>query len=446
MRTLYFECFSGISGDMTIGALLDLGADKQMLLKAIDSLMIDGYKLKISETQKCGITATKFDVILESESQGHHEHDHHEDHSHEHHEHDHHEEHSHEHHEHDHHEEHSHEHHDHHHHDEHDHHHDHHHRGLNEITEIINSADITANAKKIAFKTFDVLAEAEAKVHGVEKTQVHFHEVGAIDSIIDIVGIAVCIDNLKIDSFSCSKIYEGQGHVFCQHGRVPVPAPATLELAKKHGLMLKITEVQGELVTPTGAALLCALKPKFGEFPSGNLLGVGVGAGTKDFEHANILRLYLIDDSNMQEKEYSDKVVLFETNIDDSNGEQLGYAIEKLLENGALDVYYTPIFMKKSRPAYTLSVLCDKALEKNIISTIFEHTTAIGLKRQIIERIKMKRKFETVATIYGDVVLKHCSYEDIEKTYLEYESVKKCAVEHKVPLKEVEKAVNIILG
>ena len=426
MRTLYFECFSGISGDMTIGALLDLGADKHILLKAIDSLGIDGYKLKLSETQKCGITATKFDVILESES---HEHNH--DHSH------------------DHHEEHSHDHHDHHHHDHdhhHEHHHEHHHRGLNEITAIINNADITENAKKIALRTFDVLAEAEAKVHGVEKTQVHFHEVGAIDSIIDIVGIAVCIDNLKIDKFVCSKIYEGQGHVFCQHGRVPVPAPATLELAKKHGLMLKIIDVQGELVTPTGAALLCALKPKFGEFPSGSLLGVGVGAGTKDFEHANILRLYLIDDSNSQEKEYSDEVVLFETNIDDSNGEQLGYAIEKLLEIGTLDVYYTPIFMKKNRPAYTLSVLCDKALEKNIISIIFEHTTAIGLKRQIIERIKMKRKFETVATIYGDVVLKHCSYEDIEKTYLEYESVKNCAEEHDVSLKEVEKAVNIILG
>lgn len=428
MKTLYFECFSGISGDMTIGALLDLGAEKEVLLKAIDSLGIDGYKLNISETQKCGITATKFDVILESES-----HDHHHSHNHDHH-------HSHDH-DHDHN---SHDHiHD-------DHHHDneceHHHRGLKEITDIIKGAAITENAKKIALDTFDVLADAEAKVHGVEKSEVHFHEVGAVDSIIDIVGIAVCIDNLKVDKFACSSIYEGQGHVFCQHGKVPVPAPATLELSKKHGLPLNIINVQGEMVTPTGAALIAALKPNFGKFPSGSLIGVGIGAGTKDFEHANILRLYLMEDSRIDNNVHDDQVLLFETNIDDSNGEKLGYAMEKLLEKGALDVYYTPIFMKKNRPSYTLSVLCDKTLEKEIIKTIFEHTTAIGLKRQIIDRIKMNRSFETVSTIYGDIVLKHCNYEDVVKTYLEYESVKKCAKNHDVALSDVEKAVNIILG
>lgn len=442
MRTLYFECFSGISGDMTIGALLDLGADKKVLLEAIESLNIEGYDLSISTVQKCGITAVKFDVLLDGEEYGH-DHDHqYNDHSHSHDD----ELHDHQHHHHDGHDlgfefdnhDNTHNHHDHDHHD-----HEHHHRGLKEIREIILNSTITENAKKIALDTFEVLAEAEAKVHGVSKDEVHFHEVGAIDSIIDIVGIAVCIDNLKIDKFACSKIYEGQGHVFCQHGLVPIPAPATLELCIKHGLELNIIDVKGELVTPTGAAFLSALKPEFTGFPSGNMLKVGVGAGTKDFKHANILRVYLIEEALDETK---DEVILFETNIDDSNGEHLGYAIEKLIEKGALDVYYTPIYMKKNRPAYTLSVLCEKSNESNIIKTIFEHTTAIGLKRQLIDRVKMSRKFETIGTIYGDVVLKHCTYEDVVKTYLEYESVKKCAVEHNVGLSEVEKTVKITRG
>lgn len=445
MRTLYFECFSGISGDMTIGALLDLGADKKVLLEAIESLNIEGYDISISTVQKCGITATKFDVLLEGETHDHHDHDHHE-HTHSHdnepydHQHHHHDDHDlgfeFDNHNHDHAHDHAHDH-------DHTHDHDHHHRGLKEIREIILNSSITENAKKIALDTFEVLAEAEAKVHGVSKDEVHFHEVGAIDSIIDIVGIAVCIDNLNIDKFACSKIYEGQGHVFCQHGLVPIPAPATLELCIKHGLELNIIDVKGELVTPTGAAFLSALKPEFTGFPSGNMLKVGVGAGTKDFKHANILRVYLIEEALDETK---DEVILFETNIDDSNGEHLGYAIEKLIEKGALDVYYTPIFMKKNRPSYTLSVLCEKSNESNIIKTIFEHTTAIGLKRQLIERVKMSRKFETIGTIYGDVVLKHCTYEDVVKTYLEYESVKKCAVAHNVGLSEVEKTVKILRG
>ena len=272
MRTLYFECFSGISGDMTIASLLDLGVDKQVLLDAIDSLNIDGYKIKISEVQRCGITAKKFDVILDSDE---HEHNHSHSHDHEH-EHDH--NHSHDH-------DHSHDH-------EHNHSHEHHHRGVNDI----NNANITSNAKDLALRIFDVLADAEAKVHGVGKEEVHFHEVGAIDSIIDIVGIAVCIDNLEVDRFVCSRIYEGQGHVFCQHGKVPVPAPATLELFRKHSIPFKIIDVEGEMVTPTGAALIAAINPDFKEFAKGEIKQVGIGAGTKEFEHANILRTYIFED------------------------------------------------------------------------------------------------------------------------------------------------------
>ncbi|MGB5823047.1 MAG: nickel pincer cofactor biosynthesis protein LarC [Proteocatella sp.] len=441
MKTLYFECFSGISGDMTIGALLDLGASKENLLKAIDSLNIDGYKINIGTVQKCGITSTKFDVILDSEEIEH-SHDNHE-HSHDEHEH------SHDNHEHSH-DEHKHSHDEHEHgHDEHEHNHDnheHHHRGLKEIRDIINNSGISQKAKQMSLDVFEVLAKAEGKVHGVAKEEVHFHEVGAVDSIIDIIGIAVCIDELKVDSFVASKIYEGQGHVWCQHGMVPVPAPATLELCVANSIPLHVTATNGEMITPTGAALIASLKPTFGPLPDGKISGVGIGAGTKDFKHANILRVYMIETQEVSiSKDYIDKVIFLETNIDDSKGEHLGYAIEKLLEAGALDVYYTPIYMKKNRPAYSLSVLCEADKEADIIKQIFEHTTAIGIRKQEIERVKMERKFETIGTVYGDVVVKHCKYEDVIKTYFEYESLKKCASNNNIGLYEVEKTVNIVL-
>lgn len=439
MRTLYFECFSGISGDMTIASLLDLGADKQVLLDAIDSLNIDGYKIKISEVQRCGITAKKFDVILDSDEHNHsHEHDHEHDHSHDHnHSHDHEHDHSHEHnHSHDHEHDHSH---------DHNHHHEHHHRGLNDIIDIINNANITSNAKDLALRIFDVLADAEAKVHGVGKEEVHFHEVGAIDSIIDIVGIAVCIDNLEVDRFVCSRIYEGQGHVFCQHGKVPVPAPATLELFRKHSIPFKVIEVEGEMVTPTGAALIAAINPDFKEFAKGEIKQVGIGAGTKEFEHANILRAYIFEDDT-QNPLYVDEVVLIETNLDDCSGEVLGYSMEKLLEIGVLDVYYVPIFMKKNRPAYTLSVICEKEKEREVVEIIFKDTTAIGLRYQTIERVKMEREFHTISTMYGNVVLKNCAYGDISKTYFEYESVKKCAIKNNVSIRDVENEIYAVLN
>lgn len=445
MKTLYFECFSGISGDMTVGALLDLGADRKMLTEAIESLGIDGFRIEISNTQKCGITATKFDVIIDDE----HQHEHH-DHNHEHNNHDHSHSHGHDH-DHDHDHDHSHDHdHDHSHdHDHHDHDHgnggEHHHRGLKEITDIINRARMTESAKKLALEIFDIIAEAEGKVHGLPKHEVHFHEVGAIDSIVDIAGMAVCIDSLGADRYVFSPLYEGQGHVHCQHGKVPVPAPATLEMAVRHGIPLKITQTRGELVTPTGAAFVAGMNPQFGSMPQGLIKAVGVGAGTKDFAHANILRVYMIEESLESGDECSDSVVLIETNIDDAKGEQLGYAMEILLEKGALDVYHTPILMKKNRPAYMLSVICEKKHESEIIKTVFEHTTAIGIRRQDIDRVKMQRSFETVATELGDIVLKHCSYEGITKTYLEYESVRKCAHENNIGLDEVERRVSLNL-
>lgn len=279
-KTAYFECYSGISGDMTVAALLDLGANAEKLQKALESLHLDGYSVEISRANKNGVEAADFNVILEHD----HEHDHHHHHHHE-------EEHSHEHHHHG--EEHGHAHsHSH----EHIHGEGHVHRGLDDILPMIDGAEaISPRAKEMAKKVFTVLAQAEGKVHGKAPEEVHFHEVGAVDSIVDIVAACVCLDDLDIDTIICSPLFEGTGWVKCQHGLVPVPAPATLELAREAGLSLKITGVQGEMVTPTGAAILAALGSEEELPASFTVEKIGLGAGKKDFDHANVLRVMLIE-------------------------------------------------------------------------------------------------------------------------------------------------------
>ena len=274
-KTAYFECYSGISGDMTVAALLDLGADAKKLQKALMSLHLDGYSIEIGRANKNGVEAADFNVILEHP----HEHEHHHDHDHGHsHEHDHDHEHAHPH---------SH---------EHTHGEGHVHRGLKEILPMIDGAEeVSQHAKEMAKKVFMVLAKAEGKVHGKEPEEVHFHEVGAVDSIVDIVAACVCLDDLSIETIISSPVFEGTGWVKCQHGLMPVPAPATLELVREAGIPLKITGVQGEMVTPTGAAILAALGS--GEELPGcfTVEKIGLGAGKKDFDHANVLRVMLIE-------------------------------------------------------------------------------------------------------------------------------------------------------
>lgn len=273
-KDLYIECYSGISGDMTVASLLDLGADEKVLLDALKNLNIDGFKIEIGRTKKCGIDACDFDVILD-EKHGHiHQHIHSHDHSQEH-NHDHTDEHSHS--------------------DSHEHIHDHKHRNIMDIYEIIDNSGITVRAKSIAKKIFDIVAVAESKAHGVEVDKVHFHEVGAIDSIVDIVAAAVCIDNLNIENVYVSELFEGTGHVRCQHGMMPVPVPAVINIISDQSLPIRITDIKGELVTPTGAASVAALKTKNRLPEVFTVKKIGVGAGKKDFEKANILRTYLIE-------------------------------------------------------------------------------------------------------------------------------------------------------
>ena len=283
---LYLECYSGISGDMTVAALLDLGADQQVLLEGLESLNLPGYQLKIGRVKKNGIDACDFDVILDEPEHHHdHDHEHHHDHDHEHH-HDHEHEHPHDH-EHEHHHEHDHDHH---------HHHDHVHRNIGDIFAIIDQSKISDRAKQTAKDIFRIIAAAESKAHGIAEDQVHFHEVGAVDSIVDIVSAAICLDNLDITEAVVSDLYEGCGYVHCQHGLMPVPVPAVVNIAADNALRLRLTQTRGEMITPTGAAIAAYLS-KGGKLPESFVIEkIGLGAGKKDFATANILRAFLIRD------------------------------------------------------------------------------------------------------------------------------------------------------
>lgn len=297
---LYLECYSGISGDMTVAALLDLGADQQVLLEGLESLNLPGYQLKIGRVKKNGIDACDFDVILDEPEHDHehhhdhgHDHEHHHDHDHEHyhdHDHEHHHDHDHEHHhEHDHEHDHDHDH-------EHHHHHDHVHRNIGDIFAIIDQSKISDRAKQTAKDIFRIIAAAESKAHGIAEDQVHFHEVGAVDSIVDIVSAAICLDNLDITEAVVSDLYEGCGYVHCQHGLMPVPVPAVVNIAADNALRLRLTQTRGEMITPTGAAIAAYLS-KGGKLPESFVIEkIGLGAGKKDFATANILRAFLIRD------------------------------------------------------------------------------------------------------------------------------------------------------
>ena len=302
MKSLYLECNAGISGDMLVAALLDLGADKEALDKALQSIPAKGFEYKISRVSKAGVDCCDFDVILDEEHANHdhdmaflhgngdavvhsHDHEHHHDHDHEH-DHEHHHDHDHEH-------EHS--------HVPHEHHHHHEHRGLQEVIAIIDATDMSAAAKELALKIFDIIADAEAKAHAVKKNAVHFHEVGAIDSIVDIVAIAVCADSLGVENVIVPELCEGHGTVRCQHGVLPVPVPATANIMQRFGFNVRLLPVQGEFVTPTGAAAAAALMTT-DELPqSFKILGIGLGAGKRQYERPSILRALMIED-NAQKK------------------------------------------------------------------------------------------------------------------------------------------------
>ena len=436
-KTLYLECYSGISGDMTVAALLDLGADKTVLDRVLKSLPVSGFQIKISRVVKSGIDACDFDVILDKKHENH-DHDmeylhghHHDDvaadlsiHTHEHtadhaHLHDTESAHGHHHHE---------------------------HRGLQEITDIIEHSVMTDNAKKIALRIFEILAEAESKAHNLPVDQIHFHEVGAVDSIVDIVSVAVCLDDLDVTEVIVPVLCEGRGTVRCQHGILPIPVPAVANIVSANHLHLKMTEVEGELVTPTGAAIVAAVKTKDKLPETFEIQKIGIGAGKRQYECPGILRAMIISESTEQAKgrnpkaenqETKDTIIKMETNIDDCSGEVLGFVMERLMKAGARDVHYVPVFMKKNRPAWVLNVICKEEDMETLQNIIFEETTTIGIRYSRMERTILPRETRTLPTPWGEVLAKVCILNGKEQLYPEYESVAQLSREKEIPFTEI---------
>ena len=466
-KILYLDCASGISGDMTVGALLDLGASREKLVQALDSLGVSGYHLHFGRTKKCGIDAYDFDVHLEEEEHHHaHEHGHDHEHSHDEYDHEHHHAHSHEEmcehsrgdelhsHEHSHeeklhfhehsHDENDHEHHHDHHHDHehaydsahshdhehtHDHMHPHVHRNIHDIFEIIDRVNTSDRVKNLARRMFEIVAEAESKAHGIPVSEVHFHEVGAIDSIVDVISAAFCLEDLGIHRVVVSPLSEGHGFARCQHGLMPVPVPATANIAAAQGLELTLRDVEGEMVTPTGAAIAAAFRTESALPKKYQIEKIGIGAGNKDFAHANILRAMLLTDKTVEVETGKDghdesSMWVMEANLDDCTGEALGYAMEVLLEAGARDVWYTPAYMKKNRPAYVLHVLTTAEKREELEQLIFSCTTTIGVRRYPVERTILPREVKEIQTRYGAAKVKICKRGGVDTCYPEYESVR----------------------
>jgi pyridinium-3,5-bisthiocarboxylic acid mononucleotide nickel chelatase len=385
-KSLYFDCFSGCSGDMIIGALLDAGVSLEELKKGLNLLGLDGYQLKAEKVLRSSISSMKFNVVME-------EHDHH------------------------------------------------HHRGLTEIIRIIDSSQLPDIVKKKSIQVFNRLGEVEAGIHGAPLEEVHFHELGAVDSIIDIVGAILALDILKIERFYSSGFPAGAGTVNTAHGILPVPAPATLKLMALAGTPVISNPGPspniGELVTPTGAALITSLA----EFhrPELRIEKVGYGAGNKDFQAwPNIMRVWIgeeIDLTNVS------SLVLLETNIDDMNPQIYGYLMDKLLEEKALDVWFTPIQMKKNRPAVMLSVLAAQENETTLSKIILSETSTLGIRIRQVDRHEVQRKLIEFASSLGKARAKVKIYTDLVTISPEYEDCRRIASERQLPLHEVSRII-----
>src|SRR5580700_9323972 len=473
MRIAYLECFSGMSGDMFLGALVDAGVSARVLEETVAALGV-GARLEISRGLRSGISATKVDVWVEGEkdlprdmevrerirhmeekalrklrgkTEGAHGHSHEPPHPHEHPEH-----------------------------GQpgdlhslpgeisraepalslskgvptpHEHRRDHSHgRGLTEIRGIISAASISSSAKKTAIRIFEALGEAEAKIHDASIESVHFHEVGAVDALVDIVCAAVGAEALGVEEIICSPLNVGGGMVKCAHGTFPVPAPATVELLKDAPVYS--SGLQAELVTPTGAAIVKTLASRFAAFPEMQIEKSGYGAGSRDFPgHPNVVRLTVGEAaSTLAAKTASETITVLEANLDDLNPQVFGYVMDRLLEEGALDAFGMPVQMKKNRPGMLLTVLCRPADAGKLAQLIFTETTTLGVRRRDEMRQTLARRWENVGTPWGEVRIKIASMNGTVTNYApEYEDCRRIAAEHHVPLKTVmQEAAQVYLG
>ena len=378
MKTLYFDCFSGISGDMILGALVDAGLDFEVLKAELAKLNLAGYELSAGKVVKKGITGTKVEVSVAAEQK---------------------------------------------------------HRHLGDILKIIDDSELKADVKNISKKIFTNLAAAEAKIHNTEINKVHFHEVGAVDSIVDIVGTVIGLKELGVENVYASKVHTGSGFVDCQHGRMPVPAPATAELLKN--IPVYSLGVESELTTPTGAAVLKSLALEFGPMPAMKIYTVGYGAGSRELEQLpNLLRVYL-GEVNLERFE-NDEAALVETNLDDMNPEFFEYVTEKLMDEGALDVFTVPIIMKKSRPGVKLTVLAEESKSHSIKEAFFRETSTFGVRFFRVKRDKLSREFWDVETKFGKIRVKIGKKGgNILQISPEYDDCKRIADQKGISIKEV---------
>jgi len=413
MRIAYLDCFSGISGDMFLGSLIDSGVSPEIFEQTVAALNL-GVRLEITRVNRSGISATKVDVVADgckdrakearrgvSASYDHSLHKH-----------------------------------------IHDHHHaDHQHahgRGLTEIRDMITQASsLTESTKDTAIAIFEKLGAAESKIHNVPIEKIHFHEVGAVDALVDIVCAAVGAESLGVDGFICSPLNVGGGTVDCAHGTFPVPAPATVELLK--GAPVYSSGPQVELVTPTGAAIVATLVKRFESFPAMRIEKSGYGAGARDFEkHANVLRITIGEAASGTFAGAAEIVIVLEANLDDLNPQVFGYVIDRLLEAGALDVFCVPVQMKKNRPGTLLTILSKPGDADALAKIVFAETTTLGIRRREEQRQVLARRWETVSTRFGDIRIKVASMNGSVSNYApEYEDCRRIATEHRVPLKTV---------
>ena len=378
MKVISYDCFSGISGDMNLGAMIDLGVDQAFLTGELNKLNLQGWELVVVKDQRHGIVGTKVTV-----KQTRHEHAH---------------------------------------------------RHLSDIEKIVNESSLDQETKELSLKIFMKIAIAEASVHGISLDQVHFHEVGAIDSIIDVVGAAICFFALNVDGVHVSTVELGEGFVNCDHGKLPVPAPATAEIIK--GISVKKGGVDFEATTPTGAAILATLGTNFNPDVKISIEKTGYGVGQKEHEKVpNLLRVFLGD---MATDASGHDAIQIECNIDDMNPEFFEYISERLFKIGVSDVFYSNITMKKGRPGILLSVICENESADAVKSIIFSESTSLGIRTFPFRKDTLVRKFETVHTIYGDITIKRSYYKGKEVSCKpEYEECKKIASGKGIPIKEV---------
>jgi pyridinium-3,5-bisthiocarboxylic acid mononucleotide nickel chelatase len=382
MKTLYFDCFAGASGDMILGAMVAAGVDADLLREQLSLLNVDGFEINFETVDRSGLSATYARVETA---------------------------------------------------------HEHKHRHLSDIKQIIESSGVSTAAKSLAIQIFTRLAEAEARVHNEPVDHVHFHEVGALDAIVDIVGAAICFDMLKIDRFVCSPLHVGSGTIQMAHGRFPVPPPAVAELLK--GVPFYSTDIQGELLTPTGAAIITTVCREFGPIPQMKTDVTGYGAGTRQYkDFPNVLRVLLGETDT--DGATDEKLWMLETNVDDMSPQLLGHVMDRAFELGALDCYFTPVQMKKNRPGVLLSVLCQAEQKESLMNLLFTETTTLGVRSYEVTRRALRRSLVRVETQYGpiDVKVAHLNGRVVNEMP-EFEQVRAAAMKAGVPLKVVEDAV-----